>query len=80
VSFKTNKEIDPYVSLLFAKNPDSLLRVMMESTQINKDTDLTHYTTADNSFLPRYKRSGKYDIVERGGTMRADGNETIFYK
>jgi hypothetical protein len=53
---------------------------MMETTQINNVNDKKNFVIANDNVLPNYKRWWNYDVVERWWTMRADGNETIFWK
>ncbi len=80
VSFKFTNQLEKYISLQREKKPDTILRVMMETTQINNVNDKKNFVIANDNVLPNYKRWWNYDVVERWWTMRADGNETIFWK
>jgi len=70
ISFKFNSDLEKYVQLIFDRAPATLLRVMMESTEIDSPEQVSQYTLADDSILPHHIRSWNNDVVEWGGTIR----------
>jgi hypothetical protein len=56
VSFKFTNQLEKYISLQREKKPDTILRVMMETTQINNVNDKKNFVIANDNVLPNYKR------------------------
>lgn len=82
VSFKFNEQLDPYAKLEFSIQPDMISRILMETVELS-DTNKSSYMSRkiDNNDLSRIqsiKRTGKHDIVERGGVFRAPNNQWVF--
>ncbi len=85
ISFKFNEDIEKYVGLSFSEKPASSLRVLMEAYPLDPSMRKPNYawpevgTKLDDALLRTFERTGKFDVLEWGGTVyKTLGDVTIY--
>ncbi len=82
VWFKFDNQVNDYVGLKLSRTPDTMMRVIVELTNVSTQPEfLSSIQTLDQSdfsSLPVYRRSGLFDVFERGGVLYGQWTEWIF--